>query len=91
MTTETIPAALAPATSRPLPRGLIARTAIQCVDPETGLTGSWYFSGDSCRAKGARVSPLFADLYDLFRWLVTAPDWEFVGDTSAARYVGNRR
>lgn len=50
----------------PIPRGLIARVAIQCVCPDTGETGSFLFSGESHRASCSRVSPVYDDLAELF-------------------------
>lgn len=67
--------------SRYLPRGLVARLAVQCTHPESGLTGSWLFGGDSWRELGAAATPLFADCYDLFRWL-KVNGWEQTPDSS---------
>ena len=50
----------------PLPRGLIARVAIQCDCPDTGHTGSFLFTGATHRASGSRVSPVYDDLAELF-------------------------
>lgn len=52
--------------SLPLPRGLIARVAIQCPCPDTGHIGSFLFSGESHAAAGSRVSPVYDDLAELF-------------------------
>lgn len=54
--------------------GLIARTAIQCVCPDTGKTGSFLFSGESHRNKGSRVTPVFNDLTALYQFL-NFNDW----------------
>lgn len=61
-------------------RGLIARLAIQCDCPDTGETGSFLFSGESHRNKHSRVTPVYADLCDLFQAI--QPDWEQIRDGS---------
>lgn len=60
------------------PKGLIARTTTQCIDPETGETGCWLYTGESHRITGSRISPLFPDLYPLFQWL-DKNQWERTG------------
>lgn len=62
--------------SLPLFNGLIARVAIQCVCPDTGITGSFLFSGDSHRASQSRVSPIYSDLAELFPAVLA--DWDEV-------------
>lgn len=47
--------------------GTVARVAIQCVCPDTGEQGSFLFTGPSHRTRFTRVSPLFDDLYELFK------------------------
>lgn len=47
-------------------KGLIARLAIQCECPDSGITGSFLFSGESHRNKHSRVTPVFDDLAELF-------------------------
>jgi hypothetical protein len=47
-------------------RGTIARLAIQCDCPDSGLTGSFLFTGESHKTKGSRVSPVYDDLAELF-------------------------
>ena len=69
---------------RYIPQGLIAQTAVQCVHPESGLTGSWLFGGGNHKEKGAAVSPLFADCFDLFTW-ANANGWQSVPGTYAHR------
>jgi hypothetical protein len=58
-------------------RGLIARPAIQCTCPDTGETGCFLFSGETHRAAGSRVTPVFADCVALFSAL--RGQWEQVG------------
>lgn len=70
---------IAPLT-RQVPSGLIASAAQICVDPETGATGSFFFSGDSHRTLGSRVSPVFADTHELFQWAIDSGLWESVRD-----------
>jgi len=53
----------------PLMRGTICRIASQCIDPETGNTGTWLFSGQDHREKDSRRTPLFPDFYSLCRWI----------------------
>lgn len=53
---------------RPLARGTVCRTAMQCTDPETGKVGDWLFTGDDWRIKGTRCTPVFEDFYALCRW-----------------------
>lgn len=65
--------------------GTIARVAIQCIDPATGQTGDFLFTGESHREQGARVSPLFGCLQSLFEWTRTA-GWEPYCDHTAFRY-----
>lgn len=50
----------------PIYKGTIARVAIQCECPDTGLTGSFLFTGESHKTKGSRVSPIYDDLAELF-------------------------
>ncbi len=64
--------------SLPLPRGLIARVAIQCTCPDTGATGSFLFSGESHRNKLSRVSPVYDDLAELFP--AVRAEWQEVTD-----------
>ena len=45
--------------------GLIARVAIQCECPDTGVTGTFLFSGESHRSKHSRVTPVYNDLHEL--------------------------
>jgi len=65
--------------------GLIARVAIQCDCPDTGLTGTFLYSGESHKNKQSRVTPVFDDLVEMFTAL-NAPGsrWEAVskGDCS---------
>ena len=60
----------------PLPRGLIARVAIQCTCPDTGAVGSFLFTGESHRTSCSRVTRVFADLAELFP--AVRADWEEV-------------
>jgi hypothetical protein len=76
---------LAPAPTRYIPNGLLADVAVQCPDPETGKTGSWLFAGESVKASGARVSPVFIDCYELFQWALRNK-WEGIADRW--RYAG---
>lgn len=46
-----------------------ARIAVQCTCPDTGLTGSFAFTGESHRIKNTRVSPVCTCLTKLFPWL----------------------
>lgn len=62
------------------------RTTVQCQDPETGKTGCWAFTGDDHRKTGTRISPVFADLADLFRWLKVNGFTQVPG-TLASRYT----
>lgn len=55
-------------TTEQKPHGTIAREAIQCVCPDTGALGSFLFTGESHRNKGSRVSPVCADLAELYIW-----------------------
>jgi hypothetical protein len=59
---------VASASLRKIPRGLHARSVIQCVEPDTGEIGCWLFTGDSHREPGSRVSPVFSDCLELFTW-----------------------
>lgn len=54
--------------TRKLFNGTLLDTATQCVDPETGVTGDWFFSGGSHKEIGARISPVFSGLLELFAW-----------------------
>ena len=63
-------------TPRKVFQGTLAQVAIQCIDPETGMTGSWLFTGLSHRELGSRVTPVFADVYDLTQNL--KGQWESV-------------
>lgn len=56
------------------PKGLIAQIAISCRCPDTGIEGSFLFSGETWRAKGSRVSPVYDDLAELFP--AVCADWE---------------
>jgi len=60
-------------------KGLIARTAISCIDPKTGQLGSWLFSGDNIKDIDARVSPVFTDCYELFKW-ANSEGWQAIHD-----------
>jgi hypothetical protein len=71
------PYEIAPKLERYLPTGLIARIATQCIDPVTGKTGSFLFTGDSHKEEDSRVSPLFGNLSDLFIWAKL--EWVSVG------------
>lgn len=62
---------------RILHKGTIARTAIQCICPDTGKTGSFLFTGESHRIQGSRVTPVFPDLAELFIFIKSA--WEPIG------------
>lgn len=64
---------LAPAPiDRYTPNGLLCKIAVQCVDPETGIVGDFLFAGESHREKGARVSPVYDDLSELYRWMAAS-------------------
>lgn len=58
--------------------GTVGRTAIQCIDPRSGKKGSWLYRGDNHLDATAIVSPLCADLYELFQW-AQANGWKSVG------------
>jgi hypothetical protein len=53
---------------RYLPKGTVARVAIQCKCPDSGETGSFIFTGESYKISGSRVSPVFPSLLDLYEW-----------------------
>lgn len=56
----------------PVP-GASHKIAIQCLCPITGQTGSFFFAGNPVTAQAigyARVTPVFPDLGELFRWAV---------------------
>lgn len=65
--------------------GLIARTATQCACPNSGETGSFLYSGDSHKEKGSRVTPVCADLCELYAYL-RENRWESVGHNGAYVY-----
>ncbi len=48
------------------PKGLIARLAIQCPCPDTGVKGSFLFSGESYQNRQSRVTPVYNGLAELF-------------------------
>ena len=60
--------------SFPPVKGTIARVAINCDCPDTGITGDFLYTGESHRTKGSRVSPVYDDLFELFPAVLT--DWE---------------
>lgn len=62
--------------SLPIPRGLFARVAVQCTCPDTGATGSFLFTGESHRTSCSRVTPVYADLAEMFPAI--RADWEQV-------------
>lgn len=80
MKTETIP-------HQPF-RGLIARVAIQCTCPDTGHTGTFLFSGETWRAKGSRVSPVYDDCYEMLPAI--RRDWAPAGDAYTFQPHGER-
>lgn len=57
---------------------------IQCQHPESGKTGCWLYSGNDHRQGGTAISPVFSDLYDLFRWMM-ANGWETFGTLEARK------
>lgn len=57
-------------------KGLVARLAIQCVCPDTGVAGSFLFSGESYQQKGSRVTPVYDTLSELFP--AVKADWQEV-------------
>ncbi len=60
--------------------GMRARAATQCPCPDTGEVGCFYYTGDSCRTPGSRVSEIYPSLYDLFRANLDAPlGWRDTG------------
>ncbi len=65
----------------PIFKGTIARLAIQCDCPDTGETGSFLFTGESHRAKGSRVTPVYDDLSELFP--AVRAEWEEVTSGNA--------
>lgn len=60
--------------SRHVEPGVVAALAIQCKDPDSGEVGSFLFDGVDHRTQGTRISPVFNDLVDLFRWM--GKDWK---------------
>lgn len=64
-------------------RGTIARVAVQCVCPDTGLTGSFLFTGETHRNPGSRVTPVYPDCASLF--IASRAEWESIGDAYAKR------
>lgn len=69
-----------PQTPKP---GMQARAAIQCVCPDTGEEGSFFFVGETHRDPGSRVTEVYPDLYALFRANLDVPlGWR---DTGASR------
>jgi hypothetical protein len=69
--------------------GLIARVAIQCACPDTGEIGSFLYSGETPRAKGSRVTPVYADLAGLFA--ATRGQWAQVGHGLDCAYTFTAR
>jgi hypothetical protein len=59
-------------------RGTIARLAISCNCPDTGIEGTFLFTGESHRNEGSRISPIFPSLYELCGWMRTN-GWKEVG------------
>lgn len=66
--------------------GLLASVAIQCVEPVSGKTGCFLFSGESHRDAGSCKTPVFSDLMQLFQWL-PANGWNQIGHGLDARYI----
>ncbi|HSS99163.1 MAG TPA: hypothetical protein VLK33_19145 [Terriglobales bacterium] len=66
----------------PIFKGTIARVAIQCDCPDTGLTGSFLFTGESHKTKGSRVTPVYDDLAELFP--AVKADWSEVSPGNSA-------
>ena len=58
----------------PIFKGTIARLAIQCICPDTGVEGSFLFTGESHHQKLSRVTPVYDDLAELFP--AVKADWE---------------
>lgn len=65
---------------------MAARVAIQCDCPDTGLTGSFLFVGESHRAKHSRVSPVYDDLAEMFPAVIGA-GWKQTPDNCATGYT----
>jgi len=67
--------------------GILAKAAIQCICPETGIEGSFFYTGKSHRIPGTRVSPVHSCLSTLYPeskkigWVETGKDrlYEFKG------------
>ena len=78
-------------TTRKIFKGTLCDVASQCVDPETGVTGSWLFSGGSHKEPDARVTPVFKDLHECFTWIYKngfrglGGRWIYEGGTESER------
>jgi hypothetical protein len=46
----------------------VSRVAIQCICPDTGVTGTFLFGGPSHRLPGSRISPVCVDFAALVPW-----------------------
>ncbi len=65
--------------NRYMPKGLIARIAIQCQHPQTGKTGCWAFSGQNHKDTDSIVSPFFSDYAEVVHWMNATGQWDAVG------------
>jgi hypothetical protein len=65
-------------------QGVLASLATQCTCPDTGLTGSFLFTGESHRNPGSRVSEVYPGLAELFPAIKR--DWETIGGGFDCRY-----
>ena len=57
-------------------KGTHAQLAVQCLCPDTGLEGTFLFTGDSHRIKGSRVSPIFEDVAEFAMFPKMREHWE---------------